>query len=103
MSPRPKGGASWPLQAKRLTSETGNVHCGVEVSIMNRAAFAADPLPDPKTFSTFWASEASALGTGLGCVSLVHFGESNPCVIAFVFKEVAQHRPAHVERGFRLA
>ena len=30
MSPRPKGGASWPLQAKRLTSETGNVHRGVE-------------------------------------------------------------------------
>ena len=66
---------------------------------MDRATMFADPLPDPKTVSTFWAAECKALATGLGCVALVHLRESNPCVIAFVFKEVAQPGPAHVEGG----
>src|SRR5262245_31153655 len=69
---------------------------------MDRTTFAADPLPDPKTFSTFWAAEACALATGLGCVALAHLCEGNPCVIAFVSDKVAQHRPGHVERGFAL-
>jgi len=66
---------------------------------MDRATLFADPLPDPKTDSTFWAAERKALATGLGCVALVHLRESNPCVIAFVFKEVAQRGPAYVEGG----
>ena len=66
---------------------------------MDRDTLFADPLPDPKTDSTFWAAERIALGTGLGCVALVHLRESNPCVIAFVFKEVAQRGPAYVEGG----
>src|SRR5262245_54711791 len=69
---------------------------------MDRTTCAADPLPDPKTFSTFWAGGVCALGTGLGCVALAHLCEGNPCVIAFVSDKVAQHRPGHVERGFAL-
>jgi hypothetical protein len=60
-------------------------------------------LPDPKPFDPFRAADASAIGTGLGCVSLVHFCESNSSVIAFVLQEVAQHGPAYIERGFAFA
>src|SRR5262245_38583413 len=97
MPPRPTGRGS-----ERLAPETGNVHCGVEITIMDRTTCAADPLPDPKTFSTLWAAEACALATGLGCVALAHLCEGNPCVIAFVSDKVAQHRPGHVEGGFAL-
>jgi len=66
-----KGGASRSHQTERLAPETGNVHRSIEITVMDRATIVADPLPDPKTDSTFWAAERMALGTGLGCVALV--------------------------------
>src|ERR1700757_3904767 len=59
---------------------------------MNRAAVATDPLPDPKTLSTFWAADHTAIGTGLGCVAFVHLCEGHPCVIAFI-SELPTARP----------
>jgi hypothetical protein len=38
---------------KRLKSQTGNVLCGIDVSVMHRSAFAARPLPYSKSGSTF--------------------------------------------------
>ena len=66
---------------------------------MNRAAVAADPLPDPKPLSTFWAADHTAIGTGLGCVAFVRLCECHPCVIAFISEEVAQRGPADVRGG----
>ncbi len=70
---------------------------------MNRAALSANPLPDPKSISAFWAADALTCGTGLGCKLFIDFQERNPCVIAFVFKKIAKHEPTHVEGCFASA
>jgi hypothetical protein len=84
------------LQTKRLAPETGNVQRSVPIAVVNRATVAAHPLPDRKTLSTVWAAERIAPRTGLRCIGLIHLCKSNSCVIAFVVKEVAQHRPAYI-------
>jgi hypothetical protein len=94
MPPSLKGGACRSDQTEPLAPETGKVQRSIETMVMDRATLLADPLPDPKTGSSLWAAEPKALATGLGCVALVHLRKSNPCLIAFVLKAVAQPGPA---------
>ena len=48
-----------------------NVQRGVDVAVVNRAAFAARPFPDPKTLSTFRAAHGIAVRTGHHCTEPV--------------------------------
>src|SRR3982074_2181431 len=90
--------ASW-TETKRLAPEACNVDGGVAVTVVNRAALAAHPLPDCQTFVAFRAVDAQAGRADLGGEFLVDLGEDYPCVIAFILEEVSQHRPAYVARG----
>src|SRR5688572_17157160 len=69
--------------------------------MMFGTTIAAHPLPDPETFSTFWAAEASALRTGSGCIGFIDFLISHPCVIALVSEVATQHRPSGIEHALR--
>lgn len=83
-----------------MMSHTENVQCSVDIAVMDRVAFVAHPFSDPKTFSTFWAADCAATGTGLGCevfrdLTVDHFPRNR-----FIGKQVFEHRPARIIHGF---
>ena len=80
--------------------QSENVQCSVDIAVMDRVAFVAHPFSDPKTFSTFWAADCAATGTGLGCevfrdLTVDHFPRNR-----FIGKQVFEHRPARIIHGF---
>jgi hypothetical protein len=45
---------------------------------VDRSALAADPLPDPKTLSTFWAAERTAPLVSVGPIVRCEIIKTNP-------------------------
>lgn len=58
-------------------------------------------MPHSKTCDTFRASDASAVGTGLGSPSFVGFNISRSVPAGFIAELIAQHRPTRVQNGLR--
>jgi hypothetical protein len=48
------------------------------VTVVERSALAADPLPDPKTLSTFWAAERTAPLVSVGPIVRCEIIKTNP-------------------------
>src|SRR5215469_10996904 len=67
---------------------------------MRSAAVRTSPVPHSKACDTFRASDASAVGTGLGSPFLADDFESNSVPQGFIAELLPQHRPAGVEHGF---
>src|SRR5499427_10442342 len=67
---------------------------------MRSATLRTSPVPHSKACDTFRASDASAVGTGLGSPFLADDLESNSVPQGFIAELLPQHRPAGVEHGF---
>ena len=83
--------ASQSNKTERITSDTGDVLCGVPIPVMFRSATPARPLPDSQACLALGATNDPAARAGLRRVGFVHFAVGHPCVIAFVSEEAAQH------------
>lgn len=59
----------------------------------------ASPLPHSKTCDTFWASDASAFGAGLGREAFVGDFERGSVPQGLVAEHISEHRPAGIKRG----
>ena len=78
-----------------------NVQRGVDVAVVNRAAFAARPFPDPKTLSTFRAAHGIAVRTGLGCEIFGYLTIHHLPRNRFVVEKVAEPGPSGIVHRFR--
>src|SRR5215510_7208378 len=67
---------------------------------MRSATVRTSPVPHSKAYDTFRASDASAVGTGLGSPFLADDFESNSVPQGFIAELLPEHRPAGVEHGF---
>src|SRR5215470_8316781 len=67
---------------------------------MRSATVRTSPVPHSKACDTFRASDACAVGTGLGSPFLADDFESNSVPQGFIAELLPQHRPAGVEHGF---
>src|SRR5215467_5288181 len=67
---------------------------------MRSATVRTSPVPHSKACDTFRASDACAVGTGLGSPFLADDFESNSVPQGFIAELLPQHRPVGVEHGF---
>jgi hypothetical protein len=81
--------------------DTENVPRCIYITIMRASATRADPVPYSKTCDTFWATNCTTVGTGLGRQSLADFNIARSVPAGLVAELATQHRPTHVEDGFR--
>src|SRR6476646_3258084 len=70
---------------QRRTSATENVLRGVDVTVVNVAAYLASPFSYSKSCDTCRPRlrQIATSRAGLGCVLFIHFLEQHACAIAF--------------------
>src|SRR5262249_5312043 len=67
---------------------------------MRSATVRTSPVPHSKACDTFRASDASAVGTGLGSPLQPADYDGMPVPQGFITELLPEHRPAGVEHGF---